>query len=297
MAPTPEHACPILRRVRRSAKKSFHVSWVCADEAGLAAGCEGDDDALRMATLAGKAIRGLYSGACAGCGSLVGRVHVEKDAPVAAHGARMAGGKRLANARAGHRALLVSIVTRGAVVWWWEWAWWELAACCLRTFRAGELPWVLAKVWRSRGIAQLSTTWLGSRELVSWRFRLEEGPGTCCIGFWSCTIPSSGILTAVYHRRHQSIVLLTDIIEPQPKCILRQWSNCRKQTFVYVTLEGTNFYTIYWSFSREVVNIRLILVTLMNFYEFPATKQEVHIPINICHPTQPLEKPLKRGEI
>lgn len=63
MAPTPEHACPILRRVRRSAKKSFHVSWVCADEAGLAADCDGvgdgDEDALRTAILAGKASRGL----------------------------------------------------------------------------------------------------------------------------------------------------------------------------------------------------------------------------------------------
>jgi hypothetical protein len=46
----------------------------------------------------------------------VGRVHVEKGAAAAAHGARMAGGKRLANARAGHRALLVSMVTGGGVL-------------------------------------------------------------------------------------------------------------------------------------------------------------------------------------
>ena len=109
MALAPEQAWPILRRVRRSAKKSFHVS---ADAAavGLAPEAEGVVDAFRTVGLLGMARCGVKKAVCDGCWSLLGRVHVEKDAAAVEHGARIAGGYRLANARAGHRALLASIV-------------------------------------------------------------------------------------------------------------------------------------------------------------------------------------------
>lgn len=96
-------------RVRRSAKKSFHVS-AFEPGAGVALDAEGEVDALRRAILLGRARSCVETGVCECCwGSLLGRVLVEKEAMVE-QGARMEGGCRLAKARAGQKALLASIV-------------------------------------------------------------------------------------------------------------------------------------------------------------------------------------------
>lgn len=115
-APTPEQAWPILRRVRRRAKKAFHVSWGCAPGELLATGCAGAVDACRAIGLLGNVVREVGIGllrccCCCCCRSLLGRVHVEKEVAAAVdEGARMAGGNRLAKALAGHSALRVSIL-------------------------------------------------------------------------------------------------------------------------------------------------------------------------------------------
>lgn len=108
-APTTEHPCPILRRVRRSAKKSFHVSWGCEGGVAPAADCEVADDAFRTDILLGKARRAPNGELC-DCEGLPGRVHVENEAVADEMGAIMAGGYRLANALAGQRVLRASIV-------------------------------------------------------------------------------------------------------------------------------------------------------------------------------------------
>jgi hypothetical protein len=61
-APTPEHACPIRRRVRRRAKKAFHVSWACAPGELFAGGAAGAVDAWRTTNLLGNVRRGLVDG-------------------------------------------------------------------------------------------------------------------------------------------------------------------------------------------------------------------------------------------
>jgi hypothetical protein len=107
-APTIEQPCPILRRVRRSAKKSFHVSFACDTGGTPVAGCDDADDAFRTRALLGKvrwAIEALRV-----CDVLLERVHVENEAAAAERGAMMAGGWRPANVLAGHRALRASIV-------------------------------------------------------------------------------------------------------------------------------------------------------------------------------------------
>lgn len=113
-APTPEQAWPILRRVRRRAKKAFHVSWGCAPGELLATGCAGAVDACRAIGLLGNVMREVrvrLLRCCCCCRSLLGRVHVEKEVAAAVdEGARIAGGKRLAKALAGHSALRVSIL-------------------------------------------------------------------------------------------------------------------------------------------------------------------------------------------
>ena len=108
-APTPEHACPMRRRVRRSAKKAFHVSWGWAPGELLAAGA-GEDcavvvvdevEAWRVPCIMVVRLRPL------------GRVRIHVDdavVPAIDDGASMAGGKRFAKALAGHNALLESIV-------------------------------------------------------------------------------------------------------------------------------------------------------------------------------------------
>jgi hypothetical protein len=108
-APTMEHPCPIRRRVRRSAKKSFHVSCGCEIGGPPAAGCEDADDAFRIAILLAKPCRAAAGELC-DCEALLGRVHVEKEAVAVEMGAMMAGGKRFANVLAGHKALRASIV-------------------------------------------------------------------------------------------------------------------------------------------------------------------------------------------
>lgn len=60
--------------------------------AGLAAGAAGLVDAFRTANLLGAAPRAAKKGVCDCCWSLVGRVHVEKEAAAAEQGARIAGG-------------------------------------------------------------------------------------------------------------------------------------------------------------------------------------------------------------
>jgi hypothetical protein len=90
IAPTPEHACPILRRVRRRVKKSFHVRRGCAGRAeSPEADCEGAEDAFRTAMVLRK---GVETGEVCGCRSLLGSVHVEKGAVAAERGAMMTGG-------------------------------------------------------------------------------------------------------------------------------------------------------------------------------------------------------------
>jgi hypothetical protein len=89
-APTMEQPCPIRRRVRRSAKKSFHVSCACDAGEAPAAGCEDADEAFRTRALREKvrwAARELR-----GCDAVLERVHVENEAAAAERGAMMAGG-------------------------------------------------------------------------------------------------------------------------------------------------------------------------------------------------------------
>jgi hypothetical protein len=70
---------------------------------------EGAVDACRATHLRGViALRAAGGLRC--CWSLLGRVHVENEAVAADEGARIAGGKRVANALAGHSALRVSIL-------------------------------------------------------------------------------------------------------------------------------------------------------------------------------------------
>lgn len=122
MTPTalaPEHACPMRLRVRRSAKKSFHVSAFEPGVVGAALDGDGDVDALRTAGL-WRRKRGCVRAGAWGCwGSLLGRVVVEKAAMVV-HGARIEGGYRLAKARAGQKALLASmaVVVEDGLGWW-----------------------------------------------------------------------------------------------------------------------------------------------------------------------------------
>lgn len=109
-------------RVRRSAKKSFHVS---AFESGVweALDAEGEVDAVRTADRLRGARRCVKAGVCVCWGSLLGRVLVVKEA-VIVQGARIEGGYRFAKARAGQRALLASmvVVVRMGMVWWvWVW--------------------------------------------------------------------------------------------------------------------------------------------------------------------------------
>jgi hypothetical protein len=117
-APTPEQACPILRRVRRSAKKAFHVSWGCAPGELLAGGAAGAVDACRtVLNLLGVVRRGEMEGLLRCCWSLLDRMHVENDAVAAEEGASIAGGKWFAKALAGHSALRVSITNRVSREW------------------------------------------------------------------------------------------------------------------------------------------------------------------------------------
>ena len=74
-------------------------------------GCDGVDEALRMAMFDGKVARGTNAGLRC-CWILVGRVHVENEVEAVEQGASIAGGNRFAKALAGHSALLVSIVGR-----------------------------------------------------------------------------------------------------------------------------------------------------------------------------------------
>ena len=60
--------------------------------AGLAPDAEGVVEAFRVAILLGTARCGVKKDVCDCWGSLLGRVHVEKDAAAVEHGARMAGG-------------------------------------------------------------------------------------------------------------------------------------------------------------------------------------------------------------
>ncbi len=88
------------------------MSWGCAPGELLATGCAGAVDAYRTINLLENLVREAAVGLlhCC-CGSLLGRVHVEKEAAAAVDaGASMAGGKRLAKALAGHSALRVSIL-------------------------------------------------------------------------------------------------------------------------------------------------------------------------------------------
>jgi|SRR5690242_747737 len=94
-------------RVRRSAKKSFHVR-AFEPVVGPALDAEGEVDAFRTPSLLDTARGVVKTGACECWGSLQGRVLVVKEATVE-QGARIDGGYRLAKARAGHRALLASI--------------------------------------------------------------------------------------------------------------------------------------------------------------------------------------------
>lgn len=117
MAEAPEHACPMRRRVRRSAKKSFHVRAL-EDVGEAGAEEEGAVEALRREGVLLLLRRGeemlcrVGKAACAGCwASALGRVLVEKEAEAEEELAlRMHGGNRFANARAGLRALRASIV-------------------------------------------------------------------------------------------------------------------------------------------------------------------------------------------
>lgn len=108
-APTTEHPCPILRRVRRSAKKSFHVSWGCDVGGAPAADCDVADDAFRTGGLLRK-VRRVANGELCDCEAVLGRIHVENEAVADERGAIMAGGYRFANALAGQRVLRASIV-------------------------------------------------------------------------------------------------------------------------------------------------------------------------------------------
>ena len=78
----------------------------------MATGCAGAVDAWRTISLLGNVVREAVVGLlrCC-CGSVLGRVHVEKEVAAAVdEGASIEGGKRLAKALAGHSALRVSMV-------------------------------------------------------------------------------------------------------------------------------------------------------------------------------------------
>jgi hypothetical protein len=90
-APTTEHPCPILRRVRRRAKKSFHVSCGCDVGGAPLVTCEDADVAFRTMILLGKVRRVAIELVC-DCEALLDRVHVEKEAVAAEMGAMIAGG-------------------------------------------------------------------------------------------------------------------------------------------------------------------------------------------------------------
>ena len=85
------------------------MSCGCAPGELLTSGGVGAVDAYRTINLLGNVRRGVLDGLLRCCWSLLGRVHAENES-VAAEGASIAGGKRFANALAGHSALLVSIV-------------------------------------------------------------------------------------------------------------------------------------------------------------------------------------------
>jgi hypothetical protein len=90
-APITEHPWPIRRRVRRSAKKSFHVSCGGAVGAVPDGGCDEADVAFRTMILLGKEPRMAGKARC-GCWSLVFRVHVENEGVALAMGAMIVGG-------------------------------------------------------------------------------------------------------------------------------------------------------------------------------------------------------------
>lgn len=90
-APTTEQPCPILRRVRRSAKKSFHVSFGCDADGAPPVACEDADVAFRTTNLLRK-VRCAAIELGRDIEALLDRVHVEKDAVAAEIGAIMAGG-------------------------------------------------------------------------------------------------------------------------------------------------------------------------------------------------------------
>lgn len=90
-APTPEHAWPIRRRVRRNAKKSFHVRRGCGVGVEPATGGDDADVAVRV-MIRFRIVCGFEMGVDRDCCSLFGRVHVEKEDVVAERGARIAGG-------------------------------------------------------------------------------------------------------------------------------------------------------------------------------------------------------------
>lgn len=75
--------------------------------AAAAARGAGVDEACRVAIVVGNVVRDTKRVGCC-CWSLAGRAQVEEKA--VAHGASIAGGKRFANALAGHSALLVSML-------------------------------------------------------------------------------------------------------------------------------------------------------------------------------------------
>jgi hypothetical protein len=108
------------------------------------AGCEVAEEALRMANLLGKVRRAANKEVC-DCGTLLGCVHVEKEAVAETSGAIIVGGWRFAKALAGHRALRASIVA-ACLVWSGNdeerWAAVDFVAMSqLRAFGLGELMW------------------------------------------------------------------------------------------------------------------------------------------------------------
>jgi hypothetical protein len=109
------------------------------------AGCEVADEAFRMASLLGRVRRAARKEVC-DCEILLGRVHVEKEAVAVTKGAIIAGGRRFANALAGHRALRASIVVV-SLVWSedgeerWAAPWTSIAMSQLRAVGLGERLW------------------------------------------------------------------------------------------------------------------------------------------------------------
>jgi hypothetical protein len=85
------------------------VSFCCNTGGVPVAGCEVAEDAFRIASLLGKVRRAANKEVC-DCGTLLCRVHVEKEAVAETRGAIIVGGWRFAKALAGHRVLRASIV-------------------------------------------------------------------------------------------------------------------------------------------------------------------------------------------